>query len=588
MINYESSQTLMSNKIEEMTKVLMKKLADTNLSEEEKSVIISDVINSYFKDAITHSFTKRKLSKSTALIVEDLDVTFEEIEMDITILYKEIMTIVEEMIKNFNYAASQKKNLLSSIKELGAIVKEYGLITQTKTKNSIVLSDNFNTIENIDKDFGSGSKAFVHTDTGIATLQHKESINISSDASINSIVGNGTPGNYNLILTENIVDLSNVITSNSFFLSNKDPHNKESNILDKLPSTWYEYQTIGMEESKISEHSKYNDLSWIKSKKIGDTLRLKITIKLDKVQSINWINLNPYFPEGSSNKMKVYSINTSPDGLSYSPIYTGSIILNSELNMFANTYDAEYIASDSFTNGKFTNQGVWNFPARDVQYIEIIIDQDESYPVKIGIPVYTRIIQKTSRGKTTETKTRIRETEVPEEIRGAIAGKYKVSTTDYIEKTIQEEDAWRYCIGIKDINIYKYAFVKQSELVSKLYKSDKAISSISLAVKEIIPESMIKNIRTRNDWVRYYISINDVEWYEISPLSHYKIGDTEIAPKVYNINRLQNTMININTGSIASQEDVKQIRLKAVLLRGDNESDTPIIEDYNLTIITEE
>jgi hypothetical protein len=587
MDNLWTPQTLMSNKIEEMTKVLMKKLDNTNLSEEERSAIISDTINSYFLTATSHSFTKRKLSKSSALIADDLDTTFEEIEMDLSVLYKEMANITDGILKNFNYAASQKRSLLSSIKELGSTIKEYGLITQGTTKNSIILSDNFNTENNIDKDFGSGSKAFVHVSTGIVTLEHKDSVNISSSGTIHNIVGNGTPGNYHTILSDNVSDLSNIVSSNSLFLSEKDAHDKEEKVLDKLPSTWYEYQMIGMDDAQIALHSRYTDLSWVKSKKIGDKLRMKMTIKLNSLQSINWININPYMPSGSSSKLIIHSISTSPDGLIYSPIYNGGLVLNSELNTFPNTYDPNYVASDSLANSKFTNQGVWNFPARDVQYIEIVIDQNESYQVKVGIPVYMRVIQKTSRRSTTETKTRIPEKEVPIEIQNAAAGKYKISTTDYIEKTIEEVDAWRYCIGIKDINIYKYIFAKQSELISKLYEFEKPVKTVTLSVKEIIPQSMIKDIKTRNNWIKYYISINDVEWYEISPSSHYKIGDTDIAPKVYTINRIQNTS-NINSGSIVSKDEVKQIRLKAVISRGNNESDTPILEDYNLNISIEE
>ena len=592
MATYGRTQSLMRNKIEEMTNRLMVKLSDPSLSEEERSVIISDTVNAYFGNAISHSFTKRKLSNSSALLPHTLDDTFEEMDMDLTVLYKEILSIVDGIMVNFNYAASQKQSLVNSIKELGAVVNEYSLITQTSVPNSNVISDNFNTEKNIDKDFGSGSRAFIHTATGIATLEHKDSVNISEKGTVARIVGNGIPGNEHLIVSDSMSDITNIISANSLFLSEKDAHDEAESILDKLPSTWYEYQMLGLDQETIALHEKYTDLSWAKAKKVGDRLRLKLTIKLDGINTINWININPYLPSGSSGKLTVYSISTSSDGLIYLPIYGDTIVLNSELNTLPNTYDPNYIANDKLANSKFTSQGVWNFPARQVQYIEIVLDQEEPYKVKVGIPVYTKIIQKTTvtrrTSTTAETRLRVSETEVPIEIRNAPAGKYKLSNTEHIEKTVEEADAFRYCIGIKDVNIYQYIFATQSELVSKLYEFEKPISGVSLGVKEVIPQSIIGDIKSRNDWIKYYISTNDVEWHQISPVTHFKMGDSSIPPKAYTINRSTTLTANISSGTIVAKEDIKQIRFKAVFKRGDDSSDTPILEEYNLHITTKE
>jgi hypothetical protein len=569
---------------------LIDKYKEDGLSEDEKKMIVEDFIKDYFKTATKHSFTSRHISNSSALIASDIDDTIEEISLDIETLYNQISKIIDGIISNFNYITSEKQMLSNKIKQVSSTINEYNLITKSNNNMMITINDDFNTEGNIDKGFGSGSAAHVDTSTGIVTLEHAGSVNISEQCEVDKIVGNGTAGNYHLIISEEVTDYSTIISSNNTFLSEKDPHDDESVILDKLPTTWFEYQMLNIPNDVKLKHQQYTDLSWATGSQVGDKLRAKITVVLDNATDINWININPYLPGNGTNKLTVYSISTSEDGLLYAPIYGDEIILNSDLNVFSNTYDYTEIADDSIAKSNFASQGVWNFPTRKVKYIEIVLDQNESYPVKIGIPIYNKIIQKIGgNGAVTETSVRVAENEVSKEIREAIPGKYQITPDTYIEKRIEEVSGWRYCIGLKDVNVFKYTFVKQSEIVSVEHEFEKNISSVSLSVKETIPENMLINLSQRNDWIKYYISFNNVEWYQISASSHYKIGNSTIPPKVFTINRSNIILTNLTTGSINTKEPINTIRFKAILSRpDDDDSCTPILEEYDLNIAVED
>lgn len=110
-----------------------------------------------------------------------------------------------------------------------------------------------------------------------------------------------------------------------------------------------------------------------------------------------------------------------------------------------------------------------------------------------------------------------------------------------------------------------------------------------MSVKETIPENMLINLSQRNDWIKYYISFNNVEWYQISASSHYKIGNSTIPPKVFTINRSNIILTNLTTGSINTKEPINTIRFKAILSRpDDDDSCTPILEEYDLNIAVED
>jgi len=159
---------------------------------------------------------------------------------------------------------------------------------------------------------------------------------------------------------------------------------------------------------------------------------------------------------------------------------------------------------------------------------------------------------------------------------------------------VTKDDRSRFAIGIRDINLYSYKFAEVSEMVSIPYFSPKAISKIALTVDEQVPKIFYSNMPgTENDWIKYYISVDDgASWRRISPMHH---KDTLSEDGVNNIPEI----ININSdikkedrdnflAYVDTDEPIYQVRFKAVLSRpsqiSNAESYTPVLSKYALQI----
>jgi len=162
--------------------------------------------------------------------------------------------------------------------------------------------------------------------------------------------------------------------------------------------------------------------------------------------------------------------------------------------------------------------------------------------------------------------------------------------------TAIKNDRSRFAIGIRDINIYSYKFSEASEIVSKPFLSPKPISKVALQVDETIPKVFYEDpsrINTENDWIKYYISIdNGTSWNRISPTSHRTTvseDGTNSVPEIINVNsdvpsaERKNPLAYIDVG-----DAVYSIRFKAALSRptdiSDAESYTPVLAKYALQI----
>jgi hypothetical protein len=399
-------------------------------------------------------------------------------------------------------------------------------------------------------------------------------------------------------------------------MSDQVPNDKPEAILDGRPDTIFEYEMVNTDASNIINIAKGYDFSWVKGAKQGDKLRLKVVIELNEVEDINWININPYNPPFSTGKVTVYSIRTSADGFDYQALYDGgSYIINSEINTTPQTYraDAIFDGSNSFTDSKFAGQGVWAFPTRSAKYVEVVFDQNESYEEKIGHTYYLKV-KKDKDGNQVGQPVRMRESDVPDSVQKSDPGKYALDNETDIIKAIEGFIGWRYVIGIRDINIMSYQFEEKSEIVSKQFSiipdgqteetSKTIIKEIMLYANEKIPQSYLSKISTSNDWIQYYISLDDVNWHRISPQHHQPVTatvqwdetkGTGFPPKIYEINGNMTDLessFQLYKGYLTSDTPVRKVRLKIVMSRPtditDAESTSPILEDYALRIITEE
>jgi len=567
---------------------------------------VIEIISRYFREYylnVGKPFFNIKYPNSGGLpIVDDYNYNCNAMFMNLVILFEEYQNLANLLVDYFNYRQTEKNRLMERIRYNTGICTDLVLMANTENPNNTTyIKDTFTNTNNIDLTFTDPSmRAYISTREGVLTLTRTSSINRSMNSEVTMIQGNGDPGNYHIA----------VIDGNTFkYISENNSHDDIVTILDDNPNTWYEYQAVNFSSSDKTS-LKY-DMEWAKGSKTNDLLRVRILVDLKDIYDINWITINPYNPPGSSGKVVVHSIKTSNNGIDYTGLYNDLLVLNSELNQTPQTYLLDEIIVDDYTPSKFAGQGVWSFETRPTRYIEIVMDQPESYDETVGHTYYERVVTSND----ISTTIRIPENEASQQAIDGPPGKYIIDNATYINKGIDMIDGWRYCIGIRDIGVYSYTFSNQSEMVTKTFSTDRSIKKVLLYSNEKLPPSFLANLNEVNKWITYSISVDGGnKWYPISPMHRRPAGDEKakvipadsfielvnsgeferlnyFPPKEYEFNPkdIPATRTALYKGYVNTDKPPTTIRLKMKLTRpNDLATITPLIEDYSLKIYFEE
>ncbi len=563
--------------------------------EDDIKAILRNAIRRYFDTASGPRFMPKLLDPTAPVMSYDIDNSMYNVCKDIHTSYGELELISRGTISNFNYAQSEKTRFKRRISKLSYLTDEYTLLEERKEPNIVRISDNFNTEDNIDVEFGTGDQAFVSTYSGTANLSYINSKNRSPKATVHSVHGNGELGNYRIVREEDRVnDPTGTLPRNIFYMAEENPHDDPSVVLDGQPDTWVEYQMLNVPYD-IRYNYAGHDFSWAKGKIVGNKLRLKLTIELESAQEINWIHLAPYLPpHHTSSKIVVHSISTSLNGIEYSPIYDYQVVLGTTIRpiVVMDPHDVKIAPDEDFANSKLAGQGIWNFQPRKAKFVEVVLDQDESRPEMVGIPRYERVvIKRTPEGDVVTSKRNLMESEVSQDIIDGLPGKYSILENVYIIKDIEVFEGWRYCLGVRSINIYSNTYSEQSELYSKKFSIEREIRALAISADEKIPDMFLDEVALRNEWIKYYISFNDIDWQRISPLHHKKLGNYDTAPKICLVNTSINPTVETNRAIVYTSEPAHSVRLKVVFSRPEEDEMryyTPVLENYTISLIVAE
>jgi|GEM_PF-2369967 len=589
-------------------------------SPEEVNTIVEETIRRYYVRLGTPLMIPRYAQEGHLPYMEDYNDMIEEMVEDIRILFGEIEGMSDYLADYFNYAQTEKKRMETRIRSLNGLVGDLHLIANDSSGQSIYFRDSFENTDRIESSMIMGIPAQVSTLEGIVTLARRQSISQSPKAKIKQVQGNGESGTYHIVRRVK-EDNSQGSETTLVYVSEKIPNDKPEVILDGRPDTVFEYQMVNVPRDVIIQKAKGYDMEWVKGRKDGDRLRLKLVIELEEAVDINWISINPYHPPYSTGKVIVYSIRTSEDGFDYQALYEDKkFVLHAELNTTPQTYraDALFDGKNEFTASKFAGQGVWAFPTRKAKYVEIVMDQEESYPELIGHTYYEKI-KKDSKTGAIISRTRIPASQVPENIIKGPSGVYPLDSTTSIEKGIEAFEGWRYAIGIRDILIMSYEYEEKSEIVSTKWQmpEGKKVKEVLLYVNEKIPASYLNEIKTSNDWIQYYISYDDNEdWIRISPMHHQPVNEN-FPPKIVEFIEVeggattteekeqflksfletvadQNAAFQLYKQYVPVSRPVTSLRLKIVMQRPKDKDDptarmtTPIVEDYAIRVVFED
>lgn len=562
-------------------------------SEEDVRAYANEYLKSFYQKAGGPLLLLRPAESGHVPFKEEFLETMEETAEDLSILYTDSENAATFLQESFNFAQTERKRMLSRVNGLNALVGDLNLIAHENKEGNLYFKESFDSKENAEQTqvLPNVSKAQISTTEGVLTLSRVDTVNASLTAKIRKVEGNGDKGTAHVARRVQITDEKkqikdvNVFINQNESLLNDDPQS----ILDYRPDTIFEYQMVNVPNAFIKKYKGY-DFGWVKGSQTDEKLRLQLIMELDKVEDVNWININPYYPVNSTGKIRIFSIKTSEDGFEYKGLYEDKgYILNNELNETAQTYrvDDLFDGKNNFDNAKFAGQGVWSFPTRKAKYIEIVFDQLDSYEEWIGQAVYYK---KTTLVNGQEVITQIEE---PKELKESPAkNDYVLSAYQdaKIDKVVEATKGWRYAIGIRDINIMSYRFDKKSMYVSKRFEINGEISRVMLYANEKIPTSYLDKIETSNDWIQYEISFDDMNWLPVSPM-HHEPTKENFPPKIVEINGNEidlGSAFQIHKAYVKMDTPPSGVRVRITMSRPLEEgfdTTTPILEDYALRIV---
>lgn len=428
-------------------------------------------------------------------------------------------------------------------------------------------------------------------------------------------------------------------------LFNIDPHSNTRSIIDGAANTWYEHQLINVKEEYKKSGYKGNfpdtkgfGWNWSDGSPIYDgdrdeTLEFTITIELPEVRTINWIDLYPYFP----NEDSYFIVNEVATSINNAGDYDTCLLDPGNRNLYLGS-GSSTLPIDVKDRNKFRGHGTWLFNARKAKYVKIKLTAEKPYDCDIA-HLYFEVSyakKKTKRvlvfksSKTTYHRERVegplfsREKVMGFEGDRDVIGDWSKAGSDaagwlggviggllgaianvfYDEKVeIKNEKlhsgfdiypaagghGWRWCIGIRGIDINSYDYSPQSVFMSKTFTLNKPAKEVSLSVSEFIPEEFYSdNQKNKNSWIRYYLSVDEGNtWHPISPLERSPVyGEKNFPNKILSIVENESEEQTGNRTYVVSNKEVRTIKLMAEFSRpGTYPGLTPILYDYKIRIV---
>lgn len=453
-------------------------------------------------------------------------------------------------------------------------------ITLNQSSGVVIFTELFNSQENM----GNTSKnsCVIHSNEGILTLPCKNVSKIKiTNVSIDETQSNGFPGNTHCVDTLN---------KEMHFIGQDGLHNKINAIYDDNLDTWFEYELFNLSEKVKQECNNYGfsyseGVSWISD----EPLKLKLIIYTNSSEVCSWISLKPYLSDIKGVKNCV---------IKKCDIVTAN----------NNVYQVA-------TNVSFDDTKILTFEAQPIQRIELTLVQDSWYNTKVGHFYYSKVNTKSMSifqdYDTTNIYSRIEGEQPSVNLLGVKYNpltqwiEYGDSKTEYPSDAYVKDklftlpastidikagqeiiDAYRYMIGIRNINVKNYVFFEYGEYISNKYVTKDNITAISLEAQEYIPGN-------DPEVLKYYLTFDGgINWHKIYPMHRAYNG---IYRYTINTDTIANLMTTDNTKIKKSKNlslllDVNSVQLKITMNKPidvpNPENSTPIVYQYKLIIET--
>ncbi len=534
---------------------------------------------------------------------EDYNDMMNEIRQDLELLFQEVDILGQSLYTDFNHNMIQHEIVNKQFEDVLDKMRDleiYAGIGETGVEYG---RDDFLNKSKIDYSRISGTPLEIVD--GAVTLPQVNRINVAKKAKVTIVVGNrkqnkfilgtesnGFPGNSTEIhsVTDDILTNRNYIPT---FLGEENNHGDYTAVLDGSPNTWFEYEKVNVREHdkiRVAKNLGWDyqvhgnqTIAWAEDPDDG-ILKLHMQLILNEETIINQINCNMYTPPNYNAKTAIVK----------------NILVS----------DGKGVPKSVLPKNRKQDDYQFHFPPVKAKVVSILFEQPHKYITDIGHIFYEKrmdtedkseyamdmaakkykyaprvegplisledlgINVKVSPSNVEASYPLLSEREQnPTNIGETINRLMGNVDAESVDMGVEKFEGFRWCIGVRDIEVFSCAYATEGELVTHPFYFEKPLDKISLQVNENIPSAFAENDAMKYDWLHYFVSIDDgATWHPITPISH-EVFSEEQPPKIYTVRMIEksNQKLDYKKAYIESEYPVYSIRLKIVGRRPDGD-----------------
>ncbi|MGV7000380.1 hypothetical protein ACWA2C_16965 [Priestia megaterium] len=531
---------------------------------------------------------------------EDYNDMMTEIRKDLELLFQELDILGRSLYTDFNHNMVQHDILSKQYETVLDKMRDLELYAGVSTDKGVEFGrDDFLNKNKIDYSRIAGTPLEIVD--GAVTLPQVSRENVALDAQVSIVVGNrkankfilgtesnGFPGNNTEIhsVTDDVLTSRNYVPT---FLGEENNHSDYSAVLDGTPNTWFEYEKVNVREQdrvRVAKNLGWDYqvhesqvIDWAEDPE-GGILKLHMQIILPEERIINQINCNMYTPPNYGAKAAIVKNILVSDGKGV-PVSV----------LPANKKDDDY----SF-----------HFHPTKAKVVDVLFEQPHKYITDLGHIYYEKKMQvqdsseyamdmATKRYKYAPRvqgplvsledlgiEVKVSESNVEAnylprstaQVEARSIGEIINRLTDGVDAEtvdvgVEKFEGFRWCIGVRDIEIFSSEYATEGELVTTPFYFEKPMDKISLDVSENIPTAFTTNESLKYEWLSYFVSVDDgATWYPITPIKQQVISDDQ-PPKIYTVRTVESSdqILDTKAAYIESEYPVYSLRMKIVARR---------------------
>lgn len=516
-------------------------------------------------------------------ILEDYHEMIDEILIDTYYLLSDCESINQSLTQS---SAEQEEKRTTYTNELRYLTQKISKIKEkiTPTLNSQYYIVNNSFLEDKrGKTSNKNTLAYINQSNGVLMLPFTTSISYNEQISIEVMDGsNGVPGNTHV---------ADYLNGEMYYDGQTNLHLDLKAMIDGNADTWFEYEGFKVSDSTYERCDGFGfnydeGLSWLIEE---DGLMLRLKLKLDNPQFCNWLSLTPYLAEQKGIKAAYLTRCFLSDELgnnqeiTQAQFFDETIVLTfnpQEISMIILEFDQQYQYGVQVGHQAYFKTNASNFNAFDSLNVETARRYNGPLP---SVQHLGLTFEPKTKGFLQPSTTRISHLSNEELIKKSLF--QAMPDLEQAKSQLELIDAYRYSIGIKDINLAYYNFQDEGEYISEVFETKDPITSVTLEVNDFIPSDI-----GEAQGIQYFLNFNEGEqWYPIVPVNRSYQGICQYEINNGNLDRyLRPSKKNQSQGMLTMFETINKVQLKIILTKTeDAEIQTPMVYDYRLKITTD-